>query len=114
MMRRVAIQRGTVPMRRTGRLRPGKQTAFNLASNARLKIRFGALSIESCELGYKNCTRDNFLTWAHGCKRRKLIGDELDTLVILACQNCHNAIEFLPPAEMLAIVEGVIARRVTS
>ncbi len=91
----------------------GRQTKANRASNARLKKRFTAMGIESCELGYENCTKDNFLSWAHGRKRRHLQGDELDTLVILSCLNCHTRIERMPESAMCAIVESVIAERVS-
>lgn len=120
MKRSAPMARGASTLRRSwmargrSRLGPGKQTAENLTSNARLKVRFAALGITSCELfGFlvHDCTRDNYLTWAHGRKRRKLLEGELDTLVILACQNGHNAIEFLQPEEMLAIVQDAIERR---
>lgn len=89
----------------------GKKTRANRASNVRVKKRVQAMGITRCELRYPGCTPANFLTFAHGKKRRKLQGDELDTLLCLACQNCHNRIEFLPHEAMLAIVESVISER---
>lgn len=93
------------------RWKPGKKTKMNRASNARLKKKFEAIEITRCELGYPDCTPDSFLSWAHGRKRRKLKGDELDTLVILSCINCHNHIERMAPEGMLAIVQSVISER---
>lgn len=106
----MSLQRSYIS-RKPYQWKPGKQTKANRASNARLKKKFEALGITRCELSYLGCTADDFLSWAHGRKRRKLQGDELDTLVILSCHNCHNRIEFLPPEGMLAIVESVISER---
>lgn len=89
----------------------GKKTLANMKANARLKRKFEALGITRCELNYIDCTRNDFLTWAHGKKRRKLEGDELETCVILACQNCHQRIERMTPEGMLGIVQSVIAER---
>lgn len=110
-MKRSALKRTRILRRRRAALRPGKQTKANRASNARLKIKFAGMGITRCELNYPGCTRDDFLSWAHGRKRRKLQGDELDTLVCLACINCHEIAERKSPEEMLAIVQGVIADR---
>lgn len=95
------------------RLWVGRKTLANMKANARLKRKFEALGITRCELGYVNCTPDSFLTWAHGKKRRKLVGDELETCVILACQSCHQIIERMQPDAMLAIVQSVISERFT-
>lgn len=105
-LKRSSMVRGSRPMKKAG-----KQTVLNKASNARLKRKFEALGITSCELNYPGCTRTEFLSWAHGRKRRHLVEDELDTLVCLACLNCHNRIERMAPAGMLAIVQSVIAER---
>lgn len=89
----------------------GKKTRANRAANAKLKVEFEKQGITNCELGYPGCTRTEFLSWAHGRKRRKLQGDELVTLVILACINCHDRIEYMGHESMLSIVESVIAER---
>ena len=111
--------RSTKPMKRTA-MKPkrkkiclwvGKKTIANIKANARLKREFEAKGITTCELGYLNCTGDNFLSWAHGKKRRKLQGDELTSCVILACINCHQVIERMSPEGMLAIVTSVISER---
>jgi len=91
--------------------RVGRRTKANKASNARLKKRFAAMGIESCELGYPDCTRREFLSWAHGKRRRHLVDNELDELVILACIPCHENLDRLPAEATLAIVQSVIAER---
>ena len=78
---------------------------------ARLKRQFDAAGITSCELGYPGCWKDEALGFAHGRKRRHLKGDEIETLTILVCNPCHDRIETLPAAGMLAIVKSVIAER---
>jgi hypothetical protein len=105
-------------MKRSGRLRPkkvylfvGKKTRAWVNARARLKKKFAAMGITTCELKYPECTHDNFLSFAHGKKRRHLVGDELETLVCLLCQNCHSRIEQMPEAAMEAIVRSVIAER---
>lgn len=75
-----------------------------------LKIEFEAKGITSCELGLPGCMRDNFLTFAHAKKRRKLEDGELKVVALL-CQNCHNEIEYLPAAKMEAIVMNIINNR---
>lgn len=89
----------------------GKKTLANMKANARLKKKFAALGITSCELRYINCTGNNFLSWAHGKRRRFLIGDELETLCCLACVPCHQKLDRLPHEATLAIVLSVIAER---
>lgn len=81
------------------------------STRARLKVKFAAQGIVTCELGYPGCKRDDWLSFAHGRKRRKLIGDELETLTILACTPCHDVIERMAPEGMLAIVQSVISER---
>lgn len=92
----------------------GPKTRAWINARARLKKKFAAMGITSCELGYEGCKHDDYLSFAHGKKRRHLQGDELETLVILACQNCHSRIERIPEAAMCAIVTSVIAERLHS
>lgn len=93
------------------RLRAGRR--MNEWSNVRRKLStdFASRGITSCELGYEGCWREKALGWAHGRKRRHLEGDELTSLVILACNPCHDKIERLLEAEMCVIVKDVIANR---
>lgn len=102
----------TTPLRRTNSLkRLGRRGKDNKRANAKLKRHFEAMGLTTCELGYPGCTRDDFLSWAHGKKRRKLEGDELETCVVLACLNCHSRLEVMPHEGMLCIVLSVIAER---
>lgn len=89
----------------------GKKTREWLTVRARLKRRFNAAGITSCELGYPNCWKDEALGFAHGRKRRHLKDNEIETLVALCCTPCHNRIEVLPAPAMLAIVQSVISER---
>ena len=92
-------------------LKAGRKTKAWNAVRRQLKREYEAMGITSCELRYDGCRVDDMLSFAHGRKRRKLIGDELTSLTILACQPCHDRIEFLPPDEMLRIVTETIAAR---
>jgi len=90
----------------------GKRTKEWDTVRRRLSTEFKAKGITSCELKYPGCWGDSALGFAHGRKRRHLEGDELRSLVILACNPCHDKIEYLEPAEMLEIVQNVILLRV--
>lgn len=76
----------------------------------RLKPEFERSGITTCELGYEGCFRDNYLGFAHTKKRRNLGPGEL-SIVILACNHCHDKIEILPEPEMTKIVLTIIAER---
>lgn len=92
-------------------LKAGKRVRAWANTRARLKKQFQAQGITTCELGYIGCARDNLLSFAHGRKRRKLEGDELETLTILACIPCHDQIERMTHEGMLVIVQSVISER---
>lgn len=72
--------------------------------------RFKRAGITTCELGYSCCWRDQALGFAHAKKRRNLGPGEL-SLVILACNPCHDQIECLPEEEMGKIVRAIIEAR---
>lgn len=56
-----------------------------------LKKDFEKAGITSCELKLEGCVHNNFLGFAHTKKRR----DVTDLRrVVLACQNCHERVEF--------------------
>lgn len=93
------------------RLKPGRGTKAWTNTRARLKKKFAAMGISRCELNYAGCAFDNFLSFAHGKKRRHLEGDELETLVCLACVPCHAILERMGAEAMLFIVEQTIADR---
>jgi hypothetical protein len=105
-MKRTVMNRSARPINKIG-----KKSKQWIAVRRRLKVEFEALGITSCELRYEGCAGDGMLGFAHGRKRRHLKGDELETLTILACNHCHDAIEYLGPEKMLEIVEHTIARR---
>lgn len=107
-----AMKRSQKPMKRKRIcLWVGKKTREWMTVRARLKRKFVAAGITSCELGYPGCWKDEGLGFAHGRKRRHLKGDEIETLTILACNPCHDRIETLSAPAMLAIVKSVIAER---
>jgi len=103
------------PLKRgvAGRLKPGKKTKEWASVRAKLKVRFAAVGITSCELlGILPhlCTKDNYLGFAHAAKRRKLSSDDLYH-VILICNHSHNIIEVWPAEEMKRIVDSTIHQR---
>jgi hypothetical protein len=115
-LRRVGFKRKTKEPHRYGfkrskGLKAGRKVKAWEATRRELKVKYAAMGITSCELRYEGCKRDDWLSFAHGRKRRKLEGDELSTLTILACTPCHAKIEFLPADEMLRIIESVITNR---
>lgn len=98
-------------MKKTPLKRVGKKTREWEKVRRQLKKRFMAAGIIECEIGFAQCWRDNGLSFAHGKKRRELIGDELKTLVVLACAPCHTAIEGMDREYMLHRIMGIIANR---
>lgn len=103
------------PLTRKGkpqaRLKAGRKTKAWEATRRKLKVKYAAMGVTFCELRYEGCKRDDWLSFAHGRKRRHLAGNELETLTILACTPCHDQIEALTESEMCAIVLNVIAAR---
>lgn len=89
----------------------GKKTLEWMRVRARLKRKFAALGITSCELGYAGCWKDEALGFAHGRKRRHLKENEIEDLTVLACGPCHEIIERMSAPAMLAIVQSVISER---
>lgn len=98
----------------------GRKTREWEAAKRVLKPAYLQAGIVSCELapvlegrGFDISKHRHwfFLTWVHGDKRKQLVGDELLTLVVLGCVDCHDFIEVMPRAEMRAIVEEAISRR---
>jgi hypothetical protein len=106
-------------------IKPGAKTNEWEAAKKVLKPAFAEVGLTFCEVGkyllqnpdYEAIMLQHrhyfFLTWAHGDKRDNLVGDELLTLVVLSCVDCHNYIEKLPREEMRAIVESIISHRQT-
>lgn len=100
------------PMNRGGKVmnKRGKKVKAWDSERAKLKPRFIAAGIITCELRYAGCAFDNYLGFAHADKRRNLSVKDLD-VVILACNFCHDDIEIRPHEEMKRIVMAVIAAR---
>ena len=104
-------------------IKPGKKVNDWEAAKKVLKPAFAAVGLTYCEVGYylqqipehadRIATHNHsfFLTWAHGDKRNNLVGNELITLVALACVDCHNYIERMPAEKMRAIIEAIIKSR---
>jgi hypothetical protein len=96
--------------RKTPLNRLGKKGRAWESARAILKRKFYRRGIVTCELRYEGCYRWQFLGFAHAAKRRKLRPEDLGT-AILACSNCHDKIERMPPEEMRRIVFETIERR---
>lgn len=94
--------------RKGARLRAGRKTKAWAAERARLKPRFAAARITSCEFAYEGCWRDDALGFAHDAKRRKQ--PDL-SVVALACNSCHDKLELMGPEQMFAEVHRVIDAR---
>ena len=88
----------------------GKRTREWDNVRAELKIEFEARDITRCELRLPGCWRDNALGFAHTKKRRNLEGDDIRR-VVLACNPCHDRVEFLGESRMQVILERIINRR---
>jgi hypothetical protein len=97
-------------MRRRRLRRAGNKTIAWEKERAKLKVRFEAMRITECELGYPECWKDNALGFAHAKKRRFLKPHELSE-VILCCNPCHDKLESLPHDIMAQIVREIIAKR---
>lgn len=78
------------------------------AERARLKPKFKAVGITTCEIQYPGCWNDDYLGFAHDAKRRKQ--PDLGK-VILGCNPCHDILENLGPERMKAEVDRIIAGR---
>jgi len=94
-------------------IKQGKKTIAWSKIRAELKKEFEEKGITYCEVGYDGCTRNNFLSFSHGDKRRYLTDDELRNLVVVACIPCHQWLEALPRTELRAITNRIIRRRMS-
>jgi hypothetical protein len=106
-MRRSPMQRSTK------RLGPGKKTKAWESERRKLVKRFLEAGITECELHGvldHDCKFDNWLSFAHNAKRRKLRPEDLPH-VILCCTVGHDIIEAWPPEKMKAIVNETIRLR---
>lgn len=104
-----AKQRGP----RKARLGPGKKTKAWDKARATIKKRFEKAGITTCELRGvvpHECKVDNWLSFAHDGKRRKLRPEDLYR-VILCCTIGHDVIEKWSAEKMKVIVNETIEKR---
>jgi len=93
----------------------GKESKRWYEAKKVLKVAFSDCGIMKCELDIPHkCNGWQFLTWAHGDKRRNLTKEELYFLVVLCCLNGHQIIERMPRLEMRQIVERIINNRMSN
>ena len=93
-------------------IKPGKKTKEWNKTRAELKIEFADMGIVRCEIKLKGCLGDNFLSFAHTEKRRKVTDLKK---VVLACNHCHGLVEYhaqsVTGMPMNQYLEGIIANR---
>jgi hypothetical protein len=90
----------------------GKKTREWEAKRRRLKQRFEAVGLTTCEFRYEGCWIDNGLSFAHIKKRLNLLPGELE-VVALACPVCHHILDNrMKEAEMTKTVLAVIQKRI--
>ena len=108
------MRRGRCPTR-SRRINPvGKKGRANARANRERKPLYEKAEITRCEVRGPRCTPDNYLTWAHGRKRRNLKPGELEDFTVLACQNCHwDVLEKGGELKMTPLVQAIIDARET-
>jgi hypothetical protein len=87
----------------------GEKTDAWEMTREELKARFQAAGVTQCELQWKDCFKNNFLSFAHSKKRRYITSQEELEEVLLCCLNCHRILEYSP--KMYETVREVIAKR---
>jgi hypothetical protein len=89
----------------------GKKGKIWVDARAALKKIFFGWGITTCEIRIPHdCTRDNYLGFAHVDKRKNLGHGEIMS-VILACNNGHDIIEAWPATKMREYVQSIIDAR---
>lgn len=100
-------------MRRTAIKKMGKKGDEWTKARKILVAAYGDVCITHCELNIVGYHSGFALAFAHGRKRGDLVDDELYTFVVLACQGCHDHIEYdVGHDEMARIVRETIDKRV--
>lgn len=97
--------------KKPSKLGAGKKTKAWDEAREKLKKQFATWGITKCELNYEGCWRDNSLGFAHLDKRRYLTEADLME-VVLACNECHQAVEIQPRDQMKKELLEVIKNRV--
>lgn len=76
---------------------------------------FEKWGIYSCEINTKQCVKSMYLGFAHTKKRRNITTPEDLRRVVLACQPCHNIVEYMciqyTGKTMTNFLEEIIQRR---
>lgn len=67
-------------------------------------------NVYGCEVRFLGCLGGLFLGRAHRKKRRFCDSEEL-AIYCVACAQCHQKLEVLPPEKMFALVNDAIQRR---
>jgi hypothetical protein len=99
-------------MRRTALAKAGRKTRENARALRVFKKDCAKYGIDRCERRGPHCTGMENLTWAHGRKRRELLGGELERFAIVCCVNCHRELdEQMTHEEMAAEVDRLIQLR---
>jgi hypothetical protein len=88
----------------------GKKTKAWDRLRAKIKPKFFAVGITTCEMRWPGCKYDEDLGFAHAQKRNKV--EDLSE-VILVCNHCHDYLDNqgMSHEAMEAIVRDVIERR---
>ena len=97
-------------MKRTPIKKLGKKGLAWEKCRRELKVKFERAGITSCEVRGAGCWHDNGLGFMHAKKRRNLGPGEL-SIVILACNTCHDLWECGSEAKMEKMVLDIIANR---
>lgn len=91
--------------------RGGKKTDEWAEARKNILRDFESRGIISCELRLSGCLGNLFLSLAHSRKRRNIKTAEDLYEVVLACQNCHEIIEYSGIENMYTYVKEAIRRR---
>lgn len=91
-------------------MKTGKRTKKRIAANKILKERFTEWGIFYCELRYEGCWGQG-QGFAHSKKSRFLITDQDFLEVALACNSCHNILEYSGHQNMYEVIVDTIKKR---
>lgn len=95
-------------------IKPGKRTLNWEDGRKELKKLFAAWGITSCEIRFEGCLRDNFLGFAHVERQKVMTLKEVRSpdKVCLACQQCHQTLDFeMDKKSSKAFMEAIIEQR---
>lgn len=90
--------------------RVGKRTQEWERVRRKLKVKFEAAGITTCEFEFQECWWNQALGFAHTDKRRYIGVNEMEE-VALACNPCHAILELLPREQMKTEILSVIRNR---